>query len=136
LVERKQQSQFRESLIENAPIGVAVLNREMRYVLANPAYRSIAGAADTPVVGRTVAEVFPPDVAGIVQPFVQQVFDSGELLHIPDYEAPVRGRTWWNVSEIPLRNAAGNVEAVLLLTEEVTERKQASAATRPDSLRT
>ena len=44
LADRKQQSKFLESLINNAPIGVAVVDREMRYLLANPAYRSIAGA--------------------------------------------------------------------------------------------
>ena len=52
------------------------------------------------------------------------------MLQIPGYEAPVRGRTWWNISEIPLRDAAGNVEAVLILTEEVTDRKQAAETLR------
>ena len=135
LAERKQQSKFLESLIDNAPIGVAVVDRGMRYVLANPAYRSIAGTPDTPVVGRTVAEVFPPEVARIVEPFVQRVFESGEMLQIPGYEAPVRGRTWWNISEIPLRDAAGNVEAVLILTEEVTDRKQAAETLRQSEQR-
>jgi two-component system CheB/CheR fusion protein len=130
LAERKRQSKFLASLIDNAPIGVAVVDRNMRYVLANPAYQSIAGTPDTPVVGRTVAEVFPAEVARIVEPFVQQVFQSGELLRIPDYEAPIRGRTWWNVSEIPLLDAALNVEAVLILTEEVTERKQSEEELR------
>ena len=107
----------------------------MRYLLANPAYRSIAGAPDSPVVGRTVSEVFPPEVARTVEPFVQQVFKSGELLQIPDYEAPVRGRTWWNVSEIPLRDAAGNTEAVLVLTMEVTEQKLAEERVRQSEQR-
>ena len=106
---------------------MAVVGRDLRYVLANPAYQAIA---DAPVVGRTIAEVFPPAVAEIVQPLVQQVLDSGQAMEFPEYEAPVRGRTWWNVSEIPLRDAAGNTEAVLILTQEVTEQKLAERALR------
>jgi len=128
LVERKQQSKFHESLIDNAPIGIAVVDRDMRYVLANPAYRSIAGPPDTAVAGRTVAEVFAPEMAQIIEPFVRPVFASGEPQQVLNCEAPVHGHTWWNVSAIPLRDAAGNVEAVLILTEEVTDRKQAEAS--------
>ena len=113
-------------MIDNAPIGVAVVGRDLRYLLANAAYQAIAGR---PVVGCTIAEVFPPAVAEIVQPLVQQVLDSGAAAEFRQCnEAPVRGRTWWNVSEIPLRDEAGNTEAVLILTQEVTQHKLAQDA--------
>jgi len=128
LAEWKRQGEFLKSLIDNAPIGVAVVDRDMRYLVANPAYRSIPGTPETAVVGRTVAEVWTPEIARIVEHFVQQVLQSGELLRLPEYEPPIRGRTWWTVSEIPLRDVAGAVEAVLILTEDVTERKRAEEA--------
>ncbi|MEJ2079382.1 MAG: ATP-binding protein, partial [Acidobacteriota bacterium] len=130
LAERKQQSKFLESLIDNAPIGVAVVSRDMRFVLANPAYRSIAGSADAEIVGRTLAEVFPPELCQMVERLVKRALKSGELRRIEEFEAPIRGRTWWNVSQIPLRDVAGDVDAVLILTEEVTERKQAEQELR------
>ena len=133
LTERKRteavlaSAQFMRRLIDNAPIGVAVVDRDLRYVVTNRAYQAIA---DMPVVGRTIREVFPPAVAAIVQPLIQRVLDSGEAAEFREFEAPIRGRTWWNVSEIPLRDDAGNTEAVLILTQEVTEQKLAG-----DSLR-
>lgn len=141
LTERKQaeevlaSEQFIRRLIDNAPIGVAVVGQDLRYILANPAYQSLAAEPDVSVVGRTIAQVFAPPVAQIVEPFVRQVLESGQPLELKEYEAPVRGRTWWNVSEIPLRDAAGHVEAVLILTEEVTERRQAEEAVRQSEAR-
>jgi PAS domain S-box-containing protein len=131
LTERKRSDQilaseqFVRRLIDNTPMGVAVVGRDLRYILANPAYRTIAGDRGTPVAGRAIAEVFPPAVAQIVEPFVQRVLASGQPQEVQDHEAPIRGRTWWNVSGIPLRNGHGETEAVLILTQEVTERKLA-----------
>ncbi len=132
LMERKQaerilaNERFTRRLIDSTPLGVAVVDRNLRYLLANSAYAAIVDGA--PVVGRTVAEVFPPAVAKTVAPAVQQVLDSGRPAEFREYETPIHGRTWWTVREIPLRDTAGNTEAVLILTEEVTERKLAEQA--------
>ena len=134
LTERKRaaqvlaSAQFVRRLVDQTPVGVAVVDRDLRYLLANPAYRAIGGGA--PLVGRTIAKAFPPAVAHIVEPHVRRVLDSGQTLEVQDQEAPIRGRTWWNVSATPLHDPAGNVEAVLILTEEVTARQQAEQALR------
>ncbi|MGO8744941.1 MAG: response regulator [Thermoguttaceae bacterium] len=119
--------QFVRRLIDNASIGVAVVGRDLRYLLANPAYEAIPGAA---VVGRAIAEVFSPVIAQLVQRLVEQVLNHGQAMEFREYEVPFRGRTWWNVSAIPLRDAAGNTEAVLLLTQDMTEQKLAEQALR------
>jgi len=121
-------AQFMRRLIENAPMGIAVVDRDRRYVLANAVYQAIAN--DQQITGRTIAEVFPPEVARIVAPSVQQVFDRGQHVEFREYEAPVHGRSWWNVDEIPLRDAAGHIDAVLILTQNVTERKLAADVLR------
>lgn len=128
LTERKRaeavlaSEQFVRRLIDNAPFGVAVVGRDLRYWLANPAYQSIA---DVPVVGRTIGEVFPPAVTQVFQPLIQLAFESGREMECRECEVPLRGRTWWNVSKIPLRDTAGNIEAVLILMQDVTEQKRA-----------
>lgn len=131
LTEQKQaeavlaSEQFVRRLIEHASIGVAVVGRDLRYVLANPAYEALA---DGPVGGRAIGEVFPPSVAGIFQPLVQQVLDSGRPLEVRECEVPFQGRTWWNLSQIPLRNQGEEIEAVLILAQEVTQQQLAQEA--------
>ncbi len=127
--------QFVHRLIDNAPIGVAVVGRDLRYLLTNPAYQAIAGSDAASLAGRGIAEVFPLAVVSIVEPAVQQVLHSGQPVEFHEYETPIRGRSWWDVSAIPLHDAAGNAEAVLLLTQEVTERKLAEEGLRDSEQR-
>ena len=117
-------AQFTRRLIASAPIGVAVVGKDLRYILANAAHQSITGDSPADVVGRTLAQVLPPTVAQVIEPAVVRVLQGGEGLGFHQFEAQVRGHTWWNVNEVPLHDAAGKIEAVLLLTEEVTERKR------------
>jgi PAS domain S-box-containing protein len=127
LAQSEQQSQFLDKLISSAPVGVAVLGRDFRYLLANSHYRAIPGNEQTPMVGRSVAEIFSPEVARIIQFYVQQVFDTGKELVIPEYEVnfgPGRERTWWNIWETPLGDGTGNIESALIVTHEVTEQVQ------------
>ncbi len=128
--ERRREGRFLESLIDNSPIGVAVVDRELRYLLANPAYRALAGPGGAEAVGRTVEEVFSPEVAGSVRHFVQRVLDGGEPLEVSGYETPLGGVSWFDVRAIPLRDADGGAEAVLILTEDVSGHHRASVELR------
>ena len=130
LTERKRaehvlaSAQFTRRLIEITPIGVAVVGRDMRYILANAAYLAMAGDSTAPLVGRTIAQVFPPAVAQIVESAVQQVLRSGEPIEFREYEVPGRERIWWKATKIPLSDVDGNTENVLIVAEDVTQRKR------------
>ena len=117
--------QFVRRLIDSAPIGVAVVGRDLRYILVNAAYQAIAGDAAASIAGRSIAEAWTSEVARMIQPLVEQGLRTGEPMEFREHEAAIRGRSWWNVSQIPLRDAAGNTEALLILTQDVTERKLA-----------
>jgi PAS domain S-box-containing protein len=130
LTERKQaeriasSEQFIQGLIEKAPIGVAVVDRELRYLLANPVYRTLARNAL--VTGRQIEEVFAPPIVRIVGPLVRQVLDSDEALHVPECAVPDSGDSWWNISLVPLHESSGGpVTSVLIVAEDITVRKRA-----------
>ena len=141
LTERKRaelvlaNAQFTRRLIDKVPIGVAVVGNDLRYILANAAYQTIAGDSAAPLVGRTIAEVFPPAVAQIVESEVQQVLRSGQTIEFREFEVPAPGRTWWNVTKIPLHDPDGNTQTVLIITEDVTERERATEELEAAKLR-
>ena len=134
LTERKQaerissSEQFVHGLIERAPIGVAVVDRQLRYVLTNPVYRALA--REGLITGRSIEEVFAPAIVRIVEPLVRRVMETGQPLHVPECSVPDGVESWWNISLVPLHESGGVTSSVLILTEDITERKQAEGRLR------
>jgi two-component system sensor histidine kinase/response regulator len=65
-----------DAVLSSVPIGVAVVDRELRYVVVNDALAAMNGVAPRDHVGRTIAEVLGGDVP--VVPLVEQVLATGE----------------------------------------------------------
>jgi PAS domain S-box-containing protein len=134
LTERKQaerissSEQFVHGLIDRAPIGVAVVDRQLRYVLTNPVYRALA--REGLITGRSIEEVFAPAIVRIVEPLVTRVMETDQPLHVPECSVPDGVESWWNVSLVPLHESGGITSSVLILTEDITERKQAEGRLR------
>jgi PAS domain S-box-containing protein len=134
LTERKQaerissSEQFVHGLIDRAPIGVAVVDRELRYVLTNPVYRALA--SEGLITGRSIEEVFGAAIVRIVEPLVSRVLETGQPLHVPECSVPDGVESWWNISLVPLHESGAIISSVLILTEDITERKQAEGRLR------
>jgi PAS domain S-box-containing protein len=125
LSENRRQRLFLEQLVEAAPIGIAVVGgAEHRYELVNPCYQAIPGMPGVPMVGRTVAEVFPAVAAQGALDLLDQACRTGHTVSIRESEAsvgPGREQTYWNVDHVPLTSGDGAVDRVLILAAEVTE---------------
>jgi len=131
LLEVERQKSFLESLIGNAPILIGVTEGpQHRYVLANTIYESLPKDIPGPMVGRTVAEVFP-SVAGQIVPLFDSIHATGQPVNLRDFPVPLTGRpTWWDADYIPLPDADGQVARVLILAFEVTARHEAEETLR------
>jgi len=129
-----------ESMIEHSPVSIALLRgRDFRFEMVNPAYQALAPGE--PMVGRTVAEVFP-EAASVVLPLLDQVRDKQNVYHAAGLAARLqRGQglppeeRYFDLSYVPLpdvgraapERAAGQV---LVVAMEVTEQQRAAADLR------
>ncbi|HEY3418076.1 MAG TPA: diguanylate cyclase [Armatimonadota bacterium] len=120
--------------VEQAPAGMAVLGgAEHRYLLINTAYRQfLTGKGD--VLGRTVAEVFP-EIADTVVPLLDRVYQTSEPYAATDMPFTLQrdGQchdTYITFSYTPWHDAAGQVQGVLVLAMETTERRHIEEALR------
>ncbi len=131
LLEVERQKSFLESLIGNAPILIGVTEGPRhRFVLANTIYESLPKDIPGPMVGRTVAEMFP-SVAGQIVPLFDSIQATGQPVKLRDFPVPLAGRpTWWDADYIPLPDADGQVFRVLILAFEVTARHEAQETLR------
>lgn len=118
------QRQFLETLIANIPVGIAVVaGRKYRYELINQFYRQIPGTPDVPMIGKTVEEVFPAVAAQGGNAVLDKVYETKAAASLKEYKAQIQGReeTYWNVDHIPLYNAAGEIDRILILAVEITD---------------
>jgi two-component system CheB/CheR fusion protein len=116
-----------EGVYENAPIGLCVLDRELRYLRINERLAEINGLSVEDHLGKAVREVVPK-LADQFEPPLRQIIETGEpVLNIEiSGETPARPgiiRHWlehWH----PLKGEDGEVVAINIVAEEITERKQ------------
>jgi len=135
ITERKQAEQaladqrcLLDDLLNNTPIGVAILDRDFRYQLVNKALAAMAGPSVAEHLGRRPRDVVP--LAGpAVEELLQQVLATGEAIlnlefsgETPRYPGV---ECHWLSSFFPIRDTAGAIVALGATAVEITERKQA-----------
>ncbi len=124
ILERKQVEEQTRALITNLPGGaVFMLDRDLRYLLAEGETFSAMGFKLEDVVGRTIFEVLPPDLAASYAPMYRQAL-AGEPF---EHEHNAHNRTYISRGT-PLRSPDGEVYAVLVVFFDLTERKRTEAA--------
>ncbi|TGE22732.1 PAS domain-containing sensor histidine kinase [Hymenobacter metallicola] len=114
------------ALIENLPGGaVFVVDQELRYQLAEGQALHQAGLAPADLLGRTVREVMPPDLWQQHEPNYRTALAG----HPFAVELEAHGRTFLTRG-VPLLGAAGQVEAALAVSYDITDHKQIETALR------
>ncbi len=117
-----------EAIYRTAPIGLCVLDPELRFVRINERLAESNGVPAEAHLGRCLGEVVP-GVAGQAGPLLRQVLETGKAVHDVEIEGqtaadPGRLRTW-RESWIPLIDAStGRVLGVNAVAEEITEWKR------------
>jgi PAS domain S-box-containing protein len=129
-VESLKTSPALQLIYETAPVGLAFLSTDCRYLMINQHLTEICGLSIADHIGRSVRETVP-QVADQVERIVQQIVRSGE----PVTGVEVAGQradgsnvdrvwvTYWH----PLKDHGGAVLGINVAAEEVTERKRADA---------
>jgi PAS domain S-box-containing protein len=139
LEENRQQRDFLEHLIDSTPVGIAVVRGpEHRFVLVNEHYQAIPGCDVGPMVGQTVAEVFPDPSLRQAAELLDTVYQENRTVSVREYPAslgPEREETWWNFDYVPLHDADGRVDGVLGISWEITEQVQGRRAAQARAAR-
>ena len=113
--------------LHQAPLGIAIFDREMRYLAASGQYLTDQGLpGDMPLVGRLHYDVFPEVPARWRDLHVRALKDGVELSHDADPYVRPDGRTEWiRWSLKPWRTEGGAIAGLVLYTEVVTPKVEA-----------
>ncbi|MGG6267256.1 PAS domain-containing protein [Leptolyngbya sp. AN03gr2] len=119
-----------KAIYNTAPIGLAVLDPDLRFVRLNQYLAEINGLPVEAHIGRTVREVVP-DLADNVEPLFRHVLETGEpLLNLEisgeTIAQPGVTRTWLE-NWFPLRHTTGEIIGINAVVQEITTRKQSES---------
>ena len=121
-----------QHIYDTAPIGLAFLSPDCRYLQINQHLTEICGIPIEGHLGRTVRECVPA-LAELVEAIVQSIMATGEPVtgieiagQRPDQIEDRAWITYWH----PMRGPDGKIVGVNVAAEEITERKRVEAALR------
>jgi PAS domain S-box-containing protein len=117
-------------IYDTAPIGLACLSPDCRYLQINQRLTEICGISVEDHLGRSVRDCVPA-LADAVEGIVHSIMDTGDPvigIEVAGQRADQIDERFWITYWHPLRSPSGEIVAVNVAAEEITERKRAEAA--------
>ncbi|MEG4170383.1 MULTISPECIES: PAS domain S-box protein [unclassified Microcoleus] len=120
-----------ESLYQTTPVGLAVLDRDLRFLRINQRFAQMNGLSVEMHIGRTLREIVP-DWADTAEPLLGNLLDTGEPIRNFELTGATRAQptvvrtwlqNWW-----PLRDKGPEIVGIHIVVQEITARKMAELA--------
>jgi PAS domain S-box-containing protein len=122
-----------DSMLANAPIGLAFVDRNGRFVRVNHIFADLTGVSVSRHLGRTLPDLLPKEVATEMDGAVQRVFSSEEPVRNLELngEGGKPRRPWtWLISAYPVRTTPNQVRWVGIIALDASDRKRSEEALR------
>ncbi|MFD7262348.1 SpoIIE family protein phosphatase [Streptomyces sp. NPDC059874] len=127
-----------DGLFERSPVGIAILDTQLRFLQVNPALEAMNGLPESAHVGRRLAQILPEVNAQEMEEAMRQVLETGQ----PLLDRRRVGRTpaepdhdrVWSCSyvrvEDPARMPIGVIASLVDITEQQRDHVEAEAGRR------
>jgi PAS domain S-box-containing protein len=117
-----------QAILENAPIGIAKLNKNLQFNEVNSAFSRQFGVSSDNLPGKSIFEV----TTGIPVEALLEVVGEGTTFQVENVQIVFEGvptesiaqDTCWDLAAWPIRDTSGVITGVILITANVTERAQ------------
>ncbi len=121
------------ALFAEAPIGLAMIDRDFRFVRVNRCIAELLGATPEAIAGQRFADVTPRGAASF-EPHLRRVLQLGEVIDNVEIRWPILGETEIDHARsaqlLPLRDSDGEIVGVALLVPEASQSTQNTRETQ------
>ena len=127
--ERDRNHAFLREIIDHIPTQITVKDAgDRRYVLVNSVAETQFGLSRDDIVGKSVSELFPPELASRITADDDKGLQTEEGLFIDEhlFETRLSGPRFITSKRIAIRDSAGEPRYLINVVEDVTERRQAN----------
>ena len=122
--ELAREKKLLRTIIDNVPVNIYMKDKERRKILANRAEVEYSGyKKEEEVLGKTDEELYPDDISKSYIREDMKVLKEG--VSLSGLENNMDLDRWAIVSKIPIKDSVGNVESIVGISVDITERKKA-----------
>ncbi|MCU0549698.1 MAG: PAS domain-containing protein [Leptolyngbya sp. Prado105] len=114
------------ALAQHIPNGsVALFDHELRYLLCAGEKLMTVGLEAEAMVGQSIWQVFPPEIAQQIEPQYRAALSGETVIQEVQYE-----QKFYETRAVPVFNQAGEISWGMVLTQNITDRKQIERSLR------
>lgn len=128
---QKQTLTLLDTLLLTAPIGLAFLDRELRYIRINDRLAEMNGIPVEAHIGQHLSETVPALLEN-VQKVTNHILETGKAVCNYEFSGETAAapgfQRYWNESWYPMQDSDGKVIGFGAVVEDITERKQTELA--------
>jgi len=107
-------------LFQTSPDLIAQIDKEGRFITANPAMTDSFGISPEELIGKTFFEVMSPDIAQRRLEMVRKAMNEGKIQILEDEN---KGKFFYNIF-VPVKNSEQEEATVQVIARDITESKQ------------
>ena len=122
-----------DSMLANAPIGLAFFDRDCRFTRVNQVFADLTGASLGRHLGRTLPELLPEPAAKQIEKAVHRVFLEHQPIRTFELNghSAKNGRPWtWLVTAYPVRTTPRQIRWAGIIVHDASDRKRSEEALR------
>jgi PAS domain S-box-containing protein len=113
-----------KSLVENATDFIFMIDEHERVVSLNKSAANLFRKEPSEIIGNTIFDLFPEEVAGQFSKSLKQVFKTGRISMSESRMVAGEKEMWISTSLSPVRGHKGEVVTVMGIARNITERKR------------
>jgi PAS domain S-box-containing protein len=126
----KRSEQLYRTLAETAHDMIYIIGRDGRVQYVNSFAANGIGKPSEELIGVMRKELFPAQVSEIQEKNIRSVLDTGKPYYAEDITTFFDKRMWLSTWLVPLRDQAGNVNAVMGISRDISGQKATEARLR------
>ena len=133
---RRRSEEFLQIFVEDAPVALAMFDRDLCYLGANRRWREDGSLGDVPLIGRHRYEV-NPNILPHWRATDQRAL-AGEIVRMKEeaYPHPDGTTHWLRWEDRPWRDSSGRIGGIIVFSEDITEQKAVEIALAEEAAHT
>jgi PAS domain S-box-containing protein len=120
--------QHQRALLDGIADRAWLKDADGRYLAVNRNFADAAGFSPAQMIGKTAADLLPPDFATRIEAEDREVIRSGQVLRTERAGVLDEDETWREIIKVPIRSDDGRVIGLAVTARDITERRQTELA--------